>query len=184
MPRPTKQVARKSTGAHSKPAPPQPRHPRVVLETKRQSNSKSNPRNSSPLSDVRVKADQHSRARSQKARKSTAAPQHRHQESSGQKRRYRSGELALKEIKRLRNCTELQIPKASFHRLVREITLRYSPPGAPIKYQFAALLALQEACESYLVYLFEDSSRCTTHAKRVTLMPRDVELARKLRGET
>lgn len=184
MPRPTKQVARKSTGSHVKPTPPPPRHPRVVLETKRQSHPKSSARNSSPTADVRIKSDQQARSRSQKARKSTAAPQHRDREPSAPKRRHRSGELALKEIKRLRNCTELQIPKASFHRLVREITLRYSPPGAPIKYQFAALLALQEACESYLVYLFEDSSRCTTHAKRVTLMPRDVDLARKLRGET
>lgn len=175
MPRTTKQVARKSTGSlqHSETT----RRARVVLETKRQSALPG--RNSSPLPAVQIKTDQ---VRHQKARKSTGA---HHVVKKGEKRRHKPGELALKDIKRLRNTTDLQIPKASFHRLVREITLAYSPPdGFSIKYQVAALIALQEAAESYLVNLFEDGNRCTTHAKRVTLMPRDVDLARHLRGET
>lgn len=155
MPRQAKQVARKSTAALQHQA-------KVVLETKRQPTPK--------------RPDQPGR---QKARKSTGAHQQK------EKRRHRPGELALKDIRRLRNTTDLQIPKASFHRLVREITSAYTPIhlDAPFKYQFAALIALQEAAESYLVNLFEDGNRCTAHAKRVTLMPRDVDLARHLRGD-
>jgi histone H3 len=47
-----------------------------------------------------------------------------------------------------------------------------------------AATALQEACEAYLTALFEDSLCCTNHAKRVTLMVKDLQLARRLRGET
>ena len=52
------------------------------------------------------------------------------------------------------------------------------------RYQESAILALQEAAEAYLVKLFQDSNLCALHAKRVTLMPKDIQLARRLRGET
>ena len=53
-----------------------------------------------------------------------------------------------------------------------------------MRFQTAALMALQEAAEAYLVTLFEDSLLCTIHAKRVTLMPRDMALARRIRGDS
>ena len=53
-----------------------------------------------------------------------------------------------------------------------------------MRFQSAALMALQEAAEAYLVTLFEDSMLCTIHAKRVTLMPKDMNLARRIRGES
>ena len=53
-----------------------------------------------------------------------------------------------------------------------------------MRFQSAALMALQEAAEAYLVTLFEDSLLCTIHAKRVTLMPRDMALARRIRGDS
>ncbi len=52
-----------------------------------------------------------------------------------------------------------------------------------LRFQGAAILALQEAAEAYLVGLFEDSNLCAIHAKRVTIMPRDIQLARRIRGE-
>ena len=45
------------------------------------------------------------------------------------------------------------------------------------------LFILQEASEAYLVGLFEDTNLCAIHAKRVTIMPKDIQLARRIRGE-
>ena len=52
-----------------------------------------------------------------------------------------------------------------------------------LRFQGSAVLALQEAAESYLVGLFEDTNLCAIHAKRVTIMPKDIQLARRIRGE-
>ncbi len=45
-------------------------------------------------------------------------------------------------------------------------------------------MALQEAAEAHLVGLFEDCNLCAVHAKRVTIMPKDLQLARRIRGYT
>lgn len=113
----------------------------------------------------------------QKATKSTTQGS-----TTKRKNRYRPGMLALKDIKRLQGTTDLLIPRARFQRLVREITQDYKT-GEIFKFQSAALLALQEACESYLVRLFEDTNLCCIHARRVTIMPRDIHLARRIRNE-
>lgn len=52
-----------------------------------------------------------------------------------------------------------------------------------LRFQSHAVLALQEAAEAYLVGLFEDTNLCAIHAKRVTIMPKDIQLARRIRGE-
>ena len=52
-----------------------------------------------------------------------------------------------------------------------------------LRFQSSAVLALQEASEAYLVGLFEDTNLCAIHAKRVTIMPKDIQLARRIRGE-
>lgn len=100
------------------------------------------------------------------------------------KPRHRPGELALKEIRRLQDSQKLQIPKFCFHRLVREITqqiyLSNDNNSGNLRYQAAALGALQEAAEAYLVQYFEDSYLCTLHAKRVTLFVSDMQLCRRL----
>lgn len=101
---------------------------------------------------------------------------------SRRKIRYRPGQLALKNIRELQNTFDLQIPRTRFHRLVREITQTFYE-DEPFKYQPAALNALQEAAEAYLVYLFEDTNLCCVHARRVTIMPRDIQLARRIRRE-
>uniref|UniRef100_A0A3P8U9L3 Core Histone H2A/H2B/H3 domain-containing protein n=1 Tax=Amphiprion percula TaxID=161767 RepID=A0A3P8U9L3_AMPPE len=76
---------------------------------------------------------------------------------------------ALREVRRYQKSTELLIRKPPFQRLVREIS--------------SAVMPLQEVSEAYLVGLFEDTDLCAIHAKRVTIMPKDIQLARRIRGE-
>ena len=94
--------------------------------------------------------------------------------------RYRPGTVALREIRKYQKSTELLIRKMPFQRLVREIAQDHK---TDLRFQSAALGALQEAAEAYLVALFEDTNLCAIHAKRVTIMPKDMQLARRIRGE-
>jgi len=94
--------------------------------------------------------------------------------------RYRPGTVALREIRRYQKSTELLIRKLPFQRLVREIAQDFK---TDLRFQSAAIGALQEASEAYLVGLFEDTNLCAIHAKRVTIMPKDIQLARRIRGE-
>ena len=127
--------------------------------------------------------------------------------------RFRPGTVALREIRKYQKSTELLIRKRPFARyvdtfcmtvllfvvlnvsiidlylciystfhssVVREIANDFK---TDLKFQAAALLALQEAAEAYLVGLFEDTNLCGIHAKRVTIMPKDIQLARRIRGE-
>jgi len=105
------------------------------------------------------------------------------------KRRFRPGTVALKEIRHYQKRTDLLLAKLPFTRVVREISLemmtgngRYEE-GSLLRWQTSALLALQEAAEAYLVHLFEDANLCAIHAKRVTIMQRDIQLARRIRGQ-
>lgn len=95
-------------------------------------------------------------------------------------RRYRPGTVALREIRKYQKSSELLIPKLPFQRLVREIAQNYK---MELRFQHSAVDALQEAAESYLVGLFEDCNLCAIHAKRVTLMRQDIQLARRIRGD-
>lgn len=90
------------------------------------------------------------------------------------------GAGALKEIKKLQKSTELLVPKLPFQRLVREVTQDFM---AGAKFQSSALGALQEAAEARMVSLFEDANACAVHGKRVTVMPKDLHLARQIRGD-
>ncbi len=125
------------------------------------------------------------------------------------KPRFRPGTVALREIRRYQRSTDLLIQKLPFARVVREvaddfITSVYDgTSGAGLRWQSSAILALQEATEAYLVHLFEDANLCAIHAKvrsskwselaeadrltrrllqRVTIMQRDIQLARRIRG--
>jgi histone H3 len=95
-------------------------------------------------------------------------------------RRYRPGERALREIRFYQKSTDLMIRKLPFARLVREVQTYFF--RKEYRWQAEAMLALQEAAEAHLVSLFEDAYLCTIHAKRVTLMPKDLQLARRIRG--
>ena len=94
--------------------------------------------------------------------------------------RYRPGTVALREIRKYQKTTDLLIRMQPFQRLVREIAQDFR---TELRFQSTALLALQEASEAYLVGLFEDTNLCAIHAKRITIMPKDIQLARRIRGE-
>ncbi|XP_006639038.2 histone H3-like centromeric protein A [Lepisosteus oculatus] len=96
------------------------------------------------------------------------------------KRRYRPGTRALMEIRQYQKSTELLLRKGPFARVVREVCQQMFVMD--YKWQGIAIGALQEAAEAFLVRLFQDSYLCSLHAKRVTLFPRDIQLARRIRG--
>ena len=109
----------------------------------------------------------------------------RTQMNMGQKKkkkpqRYRPGTVALREIRRYQRSSELLIRQMPFQRLVREIAQAHSPY---LRFQSGAILALQESAEAYLVGLLEDSNLCAIHARRITIMPKDMQLAQRIRGE-
>ena len=93
---------------------------------------------------------------------------------------FRPGYLTLNEIRHYQKKVHLLIRKLPFQRLVREIAQHFS---LDLRFRSAAITALQEASEAYLVCLFEDTNLCTIHAKRVMIMPKDIQLARRIRGE-
>ena len=96
-------------------------------------------------------------------------------------RRYRPGTVALRQIRKYQRSTDLLIRKAPFQRLVRAYAEQHLPDA---RIQLGAMITLQEALEGYLVGLFEDTNLLAIHAKRVTIMQRDMQLAQRLRGET
>lgn len=94
--------------------------------------------------------------------------------------RFRPGTVALREIRKYQKSTDLLIRKLPFQRLVREIAQEFK---TELRFQSSAIGALQEASEAYLVSLFEDVNLCAIHSKRVTIMVKDIQLARRIRGE-
>ena len=91
--------------------------------------------------------------------------------------RYRPGTLALRKIRRYQKNTDLLLGKLPFQHLVREIGQDWK---SDVRMQSTAILALQEATEAYLVGLFHDTNECALHAKHVTVMPKDMQLARRI----
>ena len=97
-----------------------------------------------------------------------------------QPHRYRPGTVALREIWKYQKSTDLLIRKLPFQCLVHEILQGL---GVGFRVTPAMVMALQEAAEVYLVQLLEDSNLCAIHAKRITIQPKDIQLARRIRGE-
>jgi len=95
----------------------------------------------------------------------------------------RPGQKALKEIRRYQTSTELLIKRLPFSRLVKEVAENVSYQGKVYRWQENAIFALQEAAEAHLTSLFEDANLCAIHAKRVTMMVKDMQLARRIRGQ-
>ena len=103
-----------------------------------------------------------------------------HHVSCKKKRRFRPGTVALREICQYQKSTELLIRRAPFQWVIHEIIQGIRND---LRIQAVAIKGLQEAAEAYLVGLFEDSNLCAIHAKWVTIMPRDVQLARRIYGQ-
>ncbi|CAD7698182.1 unnamed protein product [Ostreobium quekettii] len=151
----TKQTARKSTGGK---APIKRLHvPRKLRGRREQAKDFGSPARNRPAARKRA----------------FTAPPHK-------MRRKRPGVVALKEIRAYQKSTDLLIKRAPFQRLVREIAYAIDDK---LRFKQDTILALQEASEAYLVGLFEDTNLCSIHAKRVTIMAKDLHLAVRLRGD-
>ena len=113
------------------------------------------------------------------AKKSASTP---NMQAGGIKRihRFKPGTIALREIRKYQKSTDLLLRKLPFQRVVKEITHQYKND---VRYRSSALEALQHACEAYVVGLFEDTNLCAIHARRVTIMVKDMALARRIRGD-
>ena len=102
------------------------------------------------------------------------------QEGESQKRRARPGKAALREIKKYQRSTDTLVPRAALQRIIKEISSKYLPDA---RYSYGAIDAVHQCVESYMVGLFEDTNLCAIHAKRQTVMTKDMRLARRIRGE-
>lgn len=102
--------------------------------------------------------------------------------SSGMKKsfRWRPGTVALRQVKAAQKGTSLLVQKAPFARLVREVAETHK---AGLRFQSSAIAAIQESTEAFVISLLSDSNLTALHAGRVTAMPRDLQLVRRLRGE-
>nr|QIK03901.1 centromere-specific histone H3 [Vicia tetrasperma] len=107
-------------------------------------------------------------------------PRHARENQERKKRRNKPGTVALREIRKMQKTFKLLIPYAPFVRCVREITSQVS--SLVTRWTPEALISLQEAAEDCLVKMFEAGWLCALHAKRVTLMKKDIELTRRLTG--
>jgi histone H3 len=109
-----------------------------------------------------------------------AQKQARHTGGVKKPHRYRPGTVTIHEICKYQKNTDLLIRKAPFQRLVHKIAINLK---LDLRVQSKAALALQEALEAYLVFLFEDTNECAIHAKCVIIMPKDIQLAQCIQGE-
>ena len=103
------------------------------------------------------------------------------QEAEPNKRKYRPGMRALRDIKMYQRSTDLLLPKIALYRVIKEMTAKIFPDA---RYSNAAINAIQNCVESHMIGLFEDTNLCAIHAGRATIMTKDMRLARRIRGET
>ena len=102
--------------------------------------------------------------------------------------RYRPGTVALREIHRYQKSTNLLLPKVSFQRLLRDVTIdtvdqlkkMYTKLKDPSRMTVATVQCLQAASEAIITKTLEDANLCAIHTKRVTVQPKDLELAHRL----
>lgn len=149
--------------------------------------TKKNPRKSTQVASSSNAAQQEATGsnRPRGGRSSSAPPATPATPSSIRQRkphRFRPGTVALREIRHYQKTVHFLIHPLPFARLVREVAAQFSDTVS--RWTAEALVALQEATEDHLVHLFEDTNLCAIHAKRVTIMTKDMQLARRLRGST
>ncbi|XP_012942093.1 histone H3.3 [Aplysia californica] len=93
--------------------------------------------------------------------------------------KYRPGTVAEREVKKLQKSTQPLIPKAEFDRLAREVTQDFKTDS---RHQPGALAALQESAESWIVDMFGAAKKCGTQRKKKAVTPKDITVARQLKG--
>jgi histone H3 len=113
---------------------------------------------------------------------------HKYYQALKRIKRAKAGRQVLFEIRHYQNVSDLLLSKLPFQRLCGEIIMemqqgRDDDDIMPTRFQSSAVLAIYEACEAYLVGLFEDVNLCAIHCKRVTSQPKDIHLARRLQGD-
>ena len=128
----------------------------------------------------KAKADAKAKKASQKTSQKSVKGAASQSQAEKKKIRFKPGTVALREIKRYQRTTDLLLPRAPFQRVARELC---SNIDADLRFAPQALIAMQEAAEAYLVGVFEDANLCAIHAKRVTVLQKDMELARRIRGD-
>uniref|UniRef100_K3YE80 Core Histone H2A/H2B/H3 domain-containing protein n=1 Tax=Setaria italica TaxID=4555 RepID=K3YE80_SETIT len=170
-------------GHRSTPQPPQPmasQRPTTRIATT--SSATLTPPRPAPMARTKQTARKSTGGKAPRKQLATKAARKSAPATGGVKKphRFRPGTVALREIRKYQKSTELLIRKLPFQRLVREIAQDFK---TDLRFQSSAVAALQEAAEAYLVGLFEDTNLCAIHAKRVTIMPKDIQLARRIRGE-
>ncbi|RPA89448.1 histone H3-like centromeric protein cse-4 [Choiromyces venosus 120613-1] len=149
------------------PPPPLPPPPQIVILPKSQSQPIQKIPKTGNAAKLSVKAKVKTQAKDKAAR------------------RYSPGDRALREIRLMQRTVRAAIPNAPFYRVVREVAnewMRMLGRGPDFRWQSTALQALKEATEAFLVHLLEDSNLCAIHSKRITIMVRDIQLARRIRG--
>ena len=109
-----------------------------------------------------------------KAKPVAEPPTQKEVEKEKNRQRYRLGTLTLCKIRKYQRSTELLIQKLPFMRLVQEVGQQFL---MGVCFQGTTVMALQEASKAYLISLFKDSNLCAIHAKRCTIMPKDIQLA-------
>lgn len=97
-----------------------------------------------------------------------------------QKRFHPNRNKWMYEIRKYQKSTDLLIRKLPFARLIHEIS--HELTSYEFRWSVSAVEALQQASEAFLVGLIEDGLLCAIHAKRVTLMTKDLQLAQRIRG--
>ncbi|KAG5251711.1 histone H3 centromeric protein [Salix suchowensis] len=151
------------------------RAPLKRFGSRRQSGASPSTPQSSPLTPTSL------RTPGQSKRSLGTAPQDAYTQRQRKTHRFHPGTVALREIRHYQKTWKPLIPAASFIRCVRMITQEFSQEIN--RWTAEALVAIQEAAEDFIVHLFEDGMLCAIHAKRVTLMKKDFELARRLGGK-
>jgi histone H3 len=137
-----------------------------------------NPHHNNKIIMPRTKQVKTVRVTQQRRAKKTASTQMQTKIKSA--KRFRPGTVALRDIRKYQKSSGLLLRKLPFQRLVREIAQDF---GSCLRFKVESMHALQEAAEAYLVEVFQDSNLCAIHAKRVTVQPKDMQLARRIRGE-
>ncbi len=109
--------------------------------------------------------------------------EHAHVSSKGGKsseHRFRPGTKSLMEIRKLQKSDAPIISFLPFSRLVREIAQDFKDD---VRFSDKAINGMRVAIESHLICIFEESNLTAIHAKRITVFPKDIQLARRIRGE-
>jgi histone H3/H4 len=97
------------------------------------------------------------------------------------KHRFRSGTVALRDIRKAQASGDLLLARAPFRRVVREVAAELRGMNDDLRFQEDAMDALQEALEQYTIDLFQVTNKLAIHSGRPSILLRDFQLAVDIR---